>query len=227
MRLRNPIDRGDGRAIQPGEARLLEPSDEEELLRGWLVHAHKARDRHEAAARRFESRRAWFGGLAIAASALATSSVIASIAAAPSPEQTGSGSGSLQLAVIAALITLVGGVLAALQTFLDYAGRSARHHVAGVKYKAIIRELEQILTGSLNGAIGDEPSLVDDLRERLNALEESSPVVAGKDWNTVENRYRNIYLVERAVELSPDKPLPSPAASPLEAAPTEAPVGPS
>jgi hypothetical protein len=207
MRLRSPIDRTGRNVLRPGEARLLEPLDLEELLRGWLVHAHKARDRHESAARTFESRRAWFGGLAIAASALATSSVIASIAATPSTPAAGSGPSSIQLAVVAAVITLIGGVLAALQTFLDYAGRSARHHVAAVKYKAIIRELEQILTGKLDGPGAHEPGLIDDLRERLDALEESSPVVAGADWDNVEGRYRDIYLVNKAIELSPDKPL--------------------
>lgn len=194
---------------RPGQVRLLEPGNTEELLRGWLVHAHKARDRHDAAARRFESRRTWFGTLAIAASALATSSVIASIASQPAQGAAQTGPTSIVLAVLAALITIIGGVLAALQTFLDYAGRSARHYAAAVKYKAIIRELEQILTGPLSGTKAGSPEMVSDLRERLDALEESSPVVAGVEWDGTDRRYRDIHFVGKATELSPDQPLPA------------------
>ena len=204
------------RVANSDQVRLLEPFDYEELLRGWLVHVHKSRDRHEAAARTFEARRAWFGGVAIAVSALATSSVIGSIAT-QSPGNSGAGSTSLALAGLAAIITILGGVLAALQSFLDYAGRAARHHVAAVKYKAIVRELEQLLTGTLQGDVASLTKSVQDLRERLDALEESSPVVAGPEWTATERHYRDIYLVGRAVELSPDKPLPPDATTAKDA----------
>jgi hypothetical protein len=208
-RLRFPIslhlpiwfDRG-SRAV-PGEARLLEPKDTEELLRGWLLHAHKARDRHDTSARRFERRRAWFGALAIIASATATSSVVASISAQSTPDQ--GGISGINWAILAAAITVVGGVLAALQTFLDYAGRSSRHHDAGVQYKAIVRELEEILTGKLSDC--KELPDIDDLRKRLDGLEASSPVIGGVDWNSVERRYQDIYLVDRAIQLSPERAL--------------------
>jgi len=184
----------------PGEARLLEPKDQEELLRGWLLHAHKARDRHDTSARRFERRRAWFGALAITASATATSSVVASISAQSTPDQTGIS--GVSWSIVAAVITIVGGVLAALQTFLDYAGRSSKHHDAAVQYKAIVRELEEILTGKL-----EQPVDINDLRKRLNGLEASSPVIGGVDWNSVERHYQDVYLVGRAIQLSPERPL--------------------
>ena len=106
-------------------------------------------------------------------------------------------------------MTLAGGVLAALATFLDYAGRAARHHAAAVKYKAIIRELEQDLTGALSGDADDNLRLASDIRERLDALEELSPVVAGDEYEATEKRYRDIYLVGKAIDLSPEKALPA------------------
>jgi hypothetical protein len=187
----------------PGEARLLEPKDPEELLRGWLLHAHKARDRHDTSARRFERRRAWFGTFAIAVSATATSSVVASISAQSAPIE--GGISGVSWAIVAAVITVIGGVVAALQTFLDYAGRSSRHHDAAVQYKAIVRELEQELTGKLDPA--KKTIDVGDLRKRLDALEASSPVIGGIDWNSVEKHYQDVYLVGRAIQLSPERRL--------------------
>jgi hypothetical protein len=200
IELHYPIWLDRGATAPPGETRLLEPKDDEELLRGWLLHAHKARDRHDTSARRFERRRAWFGALAIAVSATATSSVVASISAQSAP--VAGGITGISWAIVAAVITVFGGVVAALQTFLDYAGRSSKHHDAAVQYKAIIRELEQTLTGKLQ----TRPD-VDDLRKRLNGLEASSPVIGGVDFNSVERHYQDVYLVGRAIQLSPERPL--------------------
>ena len=48
---RSPVK--DGIEVSMGPAKpLFEPADTEELLRGWLLHAHKSRDRHDEAARR-------------------------------------------------------------------------------------------------------------------------------------------------------------------------------
>jgi hypothetical protein len=129
---------------------LLEPADREQLLRGWLLHAHKARDRHEESARFCESRRYLFGGAAVVLSAASGSTVFASIGGSP----------DTWAVVLVGGISILAAVFAALQTFLDYPGRAARHHVAAVKYKAIIRELEQALTGPLElpeGSLGDGP----------------------------------------------------------------------
>jgi hypothetical protein len=188
-------------------ARLLEPKDVEELLRGWLLHVHKSRDRHETAARRFEDRRTRFGILAVSFSALGSSSVVVSLVTRSSDEGSANVASTV-VAVIAAVLTLIGGVFAGLQSFLNYAGRAADHHTASVSYKAIVRELEQTLTGSWTLDPEASRALVDNLRRRLDALEKSSPVVDGRDWNSVERTYRDIHLVERAIDLSPARDLP-------------------
>jgi hypothetical protein len=91
-------------------------------------------------------------------------------------------------------------------------GLPSRHHVAAAKYKSIIRELEQILTGTLPKPEDANVKLVEDLRLRLDGLEESSPVIAHNEWNSVEDQYRMIYLVHRAVDLSPGRAVPPDAA---------------
>jgi hypothetical protein len=227
------------RSSQSGKE-LLEPADREQLLRGWLLHAHKARDRHEESARFCESRRYLFGGAAVVLSAVSGSTVFASIGGSPD---------ALAIVLVGG-ISILAAVFAALQTFLDYPGRAARHHVAAVKYKAIIRELEQALTGPLDlhvdqhsparqesterslpvhpqPGIASEPSpaapvteparsganepkpsdpaWTTDLRARLDALEEATPVVDDAVWSRVEHAYANAYLVERAVDFGPSQ----------------------
>src|SRR5690348_17241901 len=59
--------------------RLLEPANMQELLRGWLLHAHKGRDRHDVAARRYEGHRTGFGVPTIVLSAVVGTSVFASL----------------------------------------------------------------------------------------------------------------------------------------------------
>jgi hypothetical protein len=43
------------------------------------------------------------------------------------------------------------------------------------------------------------PTLVSDVRERLDELEAAAPVVPSGIWNRVEKRYANVTLVGRAV----------------------------
>jgi hypothetical protein len=59
--------------------KLFEPSNREELLRGWLLHAHKGRDRHDLAARRNDTYRYWLGVPAIILSAIVGTTVFASL----------------------------------------------------------------------------------------------------------------------------------------------------
>src|SRR2546428_6350802 len=88
---------------------LLEPSNTEELLRGWLLHTHKARDRHDEAARVYDRLRYLVGGPTIVLSAVVGTSVFASVAQSPGPT----------VAIAVGVFSVTATVLAALQTFLD------------------------------------------------------------------------------------------------------------
>jgi hypothetical protein len=59
--------------------RLLEPSNTVELLRGWLLHAHKGRDRHDLTALRYEGRRSIFGVPTIALYTIVGTAVFTSL----------------------------------------------------------------------------------------------------------------------------------------------------
>jgi hypothetical protein len=170
---------------------VFEPDSTEELLRGWLLHAHKARDRHDEAARRCERRRVQVGIPAIALAAVAGTSVFASIGMSP----------EAWVGVVVGSIAILAAALTALQTFLDYPGRAARHHAAGAKYKAIVWELEEALAGPALPEMVDR-RWIDDLRARFATLEETAPVVDTSTYAKVEAAYKQATWVGTAVQLS-------------------------
>jgi hypothetical protein len=158
---------------------LFEPGSTAELLEGWLLHAHKARDRHEAQARVYEGRRNLVGVPAIVLSAIVGTSVFATMQGSP----------NTLFAVGVGLIAVLAAILAALQTFLDYGGRAATHHGAAARYKGIIWEIEQAFSARHADV---DATWLDHLRERLSALEEAAPVVSRKIWADTEAAYRSV-----------------------------------
>jgi hypothetical protein len=183
--------------MHPGQAnvqpkKLFEPANREELLRGWLLHAHKGRDRHDLAARRNDSYRYWLGVPTIILSAVVGTSVFASLQTQVAP--------SLRIAL--GLVSITSAVLASLQTFYNFSSRAESHRVAGVKYKAIIRELEQDLTQPLE-QLPDKADFLNDLRKRLDDLEFAAPVVPEGIYRDVEERYASVVFAEKVGSLVP------------------------
>jgi hypothetical protein len=156
---------------------LFEPDDPDELLRGWLLHAHKGRDRHDLAARRCDQRRYWLGIPATMASAIVGTSTFTALQA--SAEET------VKLGVGA--LALLAAILVALQTFLDLGARAERHRVTGVRYKVMIRQLEQLGIKVLQPQV--DSAKLTELRQRLDALEEETPVVPMATYEAVEAMY--------------------------------------
>src|SRR5713101_4909759 len=168
--------------------KVFEPENTKELLRGWLLHAHKGRDRHDEAARHFETFRYLLGVPTSILSTVAGASVLASWGKEPP--------GS----IVVGLLGIAAGVLAALQTFLEYASRAERHRHVGVKYKSFIRELEQALTAGEVHKDPKHPSF-GELRNRLDNVEETAPVVASSIYSRVEKKYAEVSFVASALKL--------------------------
>ncbi len=169
---------------------IFEPDNPNELLRGWLLHAHKGRDRHDLAARRCDQQRYLLGIPATIISAIVGTSVFAAIQQTSSSAFTQFLIGSL--AIIAA-------ILAGLQSFLDLGARAERHRIAGVKYKAVIRRLEQLGIGTITSMGLDAPVLTE-VRQSLDALEEEMPVVSPGIYDLVETKYRDKAFVDSVLE---------------------------
>lgn len=160
--------------------KIFEPSNTEELLRGWLLHSHKGRQRHDRAARQLDRKRLWLGAISTVFSAVVGASVFTALKEGATDEWK----------VILAMISIVSAILTGLTTFLNPSERAEKHRSAGVRYKAMIRELERMLSGgAVNSAIS--PSVLEEIQRKLDELEESAPIVperiflqVDKDWDT-------------------------------------------
>lgn len=97
---------------------------------------------------------------------------------------------------------MVSSTLASLQTFYNYAERTENHRVAGAKYKAIIRELEEIFSkGATTLKNQDLNNLLNDIRNRLDALEQEAPVVPHWIYAKIEKKYSQVVFTQKAAEL--------------------------
>lgn len=170
------------------EKRVFSPTGVDEMLNGWLIHAHKCRDRHDEASRLYAKGQYALGIPSLVASTVVGSSVVSYLSAQTTP------------AVWVAVLSIAAAVLAALQTFLDFAGRSDKHRSAGVKYKAAIRFLEQLKVRRSQGEEIPREEL-DHFRTALDALEESAPVVMPRIYDRVEKRYQDMKYVQEAIDL--------------------------
>ena len=170
------------------EKRIFSPHSAHDLVAGWLVHAHKARDRHELAARTYARGQYALGIPALIASTVVGTSLFASLSSRIVPP------------LWVGLLSIAAAVLAAIQTFMDFGGRSDKHRLTAVKYKASIRGLESLTVKLANGiALTDEQIAA--VQGQLDALEEGAPVVMPKIYDRVEARYQNLKYVQEALDL--------------------------
>ena len=173
--------------------RIFEPIDVEQLLRGWLIHAHRGRDRHDRAARRCDGIRLWLGGCAAVFSAAVGTSVFAAL-----EKQTS----NISIQVSVSVAAILSAILTGLGTFLNLSERAEKHRFAGVRYKEVIRELERILSVSVS-SVGNADPTVAAIQNRLDQLEESAPVVPEALYTRIEDEWKNqsFDFVEKAVDL--------------------------
>lgn len=174
------------------EKKIFEPENGEEILRSWILHAHKGRNRHDEAARQLNKRHHRLGVPAAFLSAIVGASVFASLEAQLGPWIT--------LGV--GFLSMVTSALASLQTFYNFAERTENHRVSGAKYKAIIRELEEIFSKGPSAFKNQNlENLLNNIRSRLDVLEQEAPVVPHWIYDKIEKRYSQVVFTQKAAEL--------------------------
>ena len=174
----------------PSTQRIFGPASQLELLKGWLIHAHKGRDRHDAAARIYERAKSVIGIPALIVSTIVGTSVFSALAAeTKSP-----------VSLWVGLLSVAAAVFSALQTFLDFPARAERHRTAGVKYKMVIRSLERSLANLAAGTVLTQDDLTQ-TQQRLDELEDSAPVIMPRIYAMVERRYADVQYVQEAIGL--------------------------
>ena len=167
---------------------LFTPETKSELLNGWLIHAHKGRDRHNEASRRYEQYRYWLGVPTLSVSTVVGTSVFSALSTQEAP------------ALWVAILSVLAAVLTALQTFLNFPALADRHRGAAVKYKAVIREIEQHTT-DMNTQEKLAEELISAIRVKLDTLEDEAPVVTSKIYDKIEEQYKGAHYVQEAIHL--------------------------
>lgn len=182
--------------LPPSHKRLFQPQSPEELLKGWTLHAHKGRDRHDETARRLDRYHRCLGVLAAIFAAIAGTAFLADMGKQANPSLPG---------YIAGSIGFIAAVLASIQTASNFASRAESHRIAGVNYKSIIRKLEYLMSEPLQPGTSHDGKLETALRgieKELDELETKSPGVPPSIYRYIEGRYENVDFVGTAVLLT-------------------------
>jgi len=132
-----------------------------QVLNEWYERVAVTQRAHYLSADHFGARKYWLGVPAVVLSTLVGTSVFATVQKQP----------ELWLQISVGLASVVAALLTSLQTFLGYAERAEKHRIAGAKYGALGRELEQMR------ATGAEttPEQITEVRKLLDDLAVESP----------------------------------------------------
>src|SRR5215475_3201906 len=136
-------------------------STPEQVLGDWYVRVVVTQRAHYLSADHFGKMKYWLGIPAVVLSTLVGTSLFATLQKQPEPR--------LQIAV--GLASVAAALLASLQTFLGYSDRAEKLRVAGAKYGALGRELEQLRASSITPT----PEAISEVRKRLDDLAMGSP----------------------------------------------------
>lgn len=159
--------------VTPEEEDIAIWEEAERVLAVWYRRARESQFAHYRSASRYTMLARLLGIPSVVLSAVAGTALFASL----QKETT-----SLDFRLALGLISVLAGVLAALQTFLGFAGRADRHRAAGSAYGAARREIEQyhaVPPRTAEAVAG----VMNRLRERLDAIAEKAPDVPDRTWD--------------------------------------------
>ena len=135
--------------------------DHAELLSEWYRRVSETQRAHYLSAEHFGARKFWLGIPAVVLSTLVGTSVFATVQKQP----------ELWLQIAVGLSSVAAALLASLQTFMGYSERAEKHRMAGARYGALGRELEQLLASRVELS----PERVAEVRKRLDDLALEAP----------------------------------------------------
>ena len=169
------------------------------MLRKWYVRIRIVQAGHYKDAARYKHKNTLLGTLVVVFSSVVGTSLFASL----DEDATGTGSGSLQIAL--GLTSVAAAVLAALQTFLDYAAKSAKHLEAATKLSALKKEIEKnlVLLAHDDTQLG---VFITQAKSQWDAITSESPLVSDKAFATMFRKYGGDDQFLAAID-GEDKPL--------------------
>ena len=133
----------------------------EQVLDDWYQRVAVTQRAHYLSADHFGARKYWLGIPAVVLSTLVGTSVFATVQKQP----------DLWLQISVGLASVLAALLTSLQTFLGYSERAEKHRIAGAKYGALGRELEQLRALE----VSPTADAMNEVRKRLDDLAVESP----------------------------------------------------
>jgi hypothetical protein len=154
----------------------LQVAEGETVLQQWLNGVRIEHIAHSRAAARFESVGRGLGLAVVVLTAIVGTSLFSTIEQSP----------STALKIVAGLLALAASAVAALQTFLGYGERAARHREVAAKYGALRRRLDALTEtppSELRAAL-------EELGTRWDDIEASEPSVPQKLHDAAQRQVR-------------------------------------
>ena len=142
------------------------------LLTDWHERVRDAQHGHNESAKRFERRNEQLGVPVIVLTALIGTTVFATLQKEV----------DLRIKIAVGSISILATILSSLQTFKKYAERAERHHMSGIDYGTLRREMEQDLAVPEERLGADPSRTLGYFREKLDALSRNSPHVPPDIW---------------------------------------------
>jgi hypothetical protein len=140
--------------------------DAQRTLDQWHTGLRIFHRAHSRAATYYERKNILLGLPAVILTAIAGTTVFASLASSPEP----------WLKILIGIMSLAAAVLAALQTFLKYSERAERHKAAAQSYGMLRREYEEMLVEAAKSGSPPPPDgFLKSFRERWDAVDKQSP----------------------------------------------------
>jgi len=157
----------------------------EQRIEFYRLRASRKARAHYLTAKRHERSNIALGVPGIIANTIVGTAIFATISQQP----------ATSLQVMAGLLSVSAGVLAALQTFFKHSERAEKHRLAASNYSAIFRKLDLLnLRKNLKADPKPEKNLLSELEliiEQLNQLEKESPDIPDQIYDQAVREQNN------------------------------------
>jgi len=149
-----------------------------ELLQNWDHRALKALDAHYESARRY-----WRINKRIGIPTVVLATIIIGLAFSTVGRVM-----PLWVQMSIGFLSVAQAVLAALHTWLRYSEIADKHRLAGARYAAVRRKIEQVRV--IDSEAMDQATAITEIRNELDALGREAPSIPPKIWKLTQVAYR-------------------------------------
>lgn len=151
------------------------PQNTKELLEKWLRRLRESQFSHYEAAKTLSRSNYTLGIPAVILSTFVGTSIFASLGQALSP--------SVQILV--GIVSVLAATLSAVQTFLGFSDRAAKHRAIASRYGSARRKIEEML--ALSGE-AVSPEEIGNLRREIDSISEEAPDVPDRIWERTQKK---------------------------------------